>query len=150
MPQLTVRPSIKGVIVWYVLSTLLLIAIVAFLYTRGFAPPELWALTAIPLGIDIWASMKHVKLNTKRLTLDNGVLRFEDGLLAKKQRSIMLDKIRDVRTEQTLGQRIVGIGDLSVDAQGETGAISLQNVDRPREAAEQILDAVRAARGTGR
>jgi uncharacterized membrane protein YdbT with pleckstrin-like domain len=150
MPKLTVRPSIKGVIVWYLLSTVLLIAIVVFLYLRGFAPPELWALVIVPLAIDVWASMKHVKLNAKRLTLDDGVLRFEDGLLAKKQRSIMLDKISDVRTDQTLGQRLAGIGDLSVDAQGETGAISLQNVDRPREAAEQILNAVRAARGTGR
>lgn len=150
MPKLTVRPSIKGVIVWYVLSTLLLIAIIAFLFASGFAPPALWALVIVPLAIDVWASMKHIKLNSKRLTLDEGVLRFEDGLLSKKQRSIMLDKISDVRTDQTLGQRIVGIGDLSVDAQGETGAIALQNVDRPREAAEQILNAVRAARGTGR
>ena len=146
MADLVVRPSIKGIILWYVLSALLLVGIVVFLQTRDFQPPELWALIAIPLSIDIWASLKHVRLNARRLTLAQGVLRYEDGLVSKTQRNIILDKIRDVRMDQTLGQRLVGIGNLTVEAVGESGNISLENVDRPRQVADAILEAMRQAR----
>jgi uncharacterized membrane protein YdbT with pleckstrin-like domain len=146
MADLVIRPSVKGIILWYVLSGLLLVGIVVFLQTRDFEPPELWALIAIPFSIDIWASLKHVRLNARRLTLSQGVLRYEDGLVSKTQRNIILDKIRDVRMDQTLGQRLVGIGNLTVEAVGESGNISLENVDRPREVADAILAGMRQAR----
>lgn len=148
MSDLVIRPSIKGIILWYVVSALVLIAIVIFMQSRGFQPVELWALLAIPLAIDLWASMKHIRLNSRRLTLTPGVIRYEDGLVSKTQRNIVLDKVRDVRTEQSLGQRIAGIGNLSIEAIGESGNITLENVDRPREVADRILEAMRQARRT--
>ena len=57
MADLVIRPSIKGIILWYVLSVFLLIGVVVFMQTRGFQPVELWALLAIPFTIDLWASM---------------------------------------------------------------------------------------------
>jgi uncharacterized membrane protein YdbT with pleckstrin-like domain len=143
MADLVIRPSIKGIIVWYALSALLVIAIVIFLQSRAFQPPELWSLMVIPLALDLWASLKHVRLNTRRITLENGVLRYEDGLVGKTQRNIMLDKVRDVRMEQTLGQRLVGVGDLCVEALGDSGSITLENVDRPREIADALVAAMR-------
>ena len=150
MADLVIRPSIKGVVVSYVISTLLLIGIVVFLNSRGFKPVELWALIVIPLGIDIRASIRHVRLNSRRVTLDQGVLRYEDGIFSKTQRNLMLDKIRDVRVEQTAGQRLVGVGNLTIEALGESGAIMLENVDRPREVADALLNAVRQYRPSQR
>lgn len=148
MADLVIRPSIKGIVLWYALSAVLLIGAVVFLQSRDFQPAELWAVIAIPVAIDLWASMKHVRLNARRLTLDRGVLRYEDGIIAKTQRNLMLDKVRDVSMTQSPGQRLVGVGDLSVEALGESGNLTLENVDRPREAAEAILNAVRQSRQT--
>ena len=150
MADLVIRPSIKGIILWYVLSVILLIGVIAFMQTRGFQPVELWALLLIPLVIDIWASMKHVRLNARRLTLQKDILRYEDGLISKTQRNIILDKVRDVNVAQSFGQRLVGVGDLSVEALGESGNISLENVDRPRQVADAILEAMRQARQSNR
>ena len=150
MADLVIRPSIKGIILWYVFSVFLLIGVVVFMQTRGFQPVELWALLAIPLAIDLWASMKHIRLNARRLTLQKDILRFEDGLVSKIQRNIILDKVRDVNIAQTLGQRLVGVGDLSVEALGESGNITLENVDRPRQAADAILEAMRQSRQSNR
>ncbi len=68
----------------------------------------------------------------------------------KTQRNIILDKVRDVSMNQTLGQRLVGVGDLSVEALGESGNITLENVDRPRQVADAILDAMRQSRQSSR
>jgi uncharacterized membrane protein YdbT with pleckstrin-like domain len=150
MADLVIRPSIKGIILWYILSAFLLIGIVIFMQMRGFEPVELWALLILPLAIDLWASMRHVRLNSRRLTLQKDILRFEDGLISKTQRNIILDKVRDVNIAQTFGQRLVGVGDLSVEALGESGNISLENVDRPRQVADAILEAMRQARQPNR
>ena len=150
MADLVIRPSIKGIILWYVLSAVLLVAVVVFMQSRSFQPTELWALLIFPVAIDLWASLKHVRLNARRLTLQEGVLRYEDGLVSKTQRNIMLDKVRDVSVTQTMGQRLVGVGDLAVEALGESGNISLENVDRPRAVADAILAALRQARQSNR
>ena len=119
MADLVIRPSIKGIILWYVLSAILLVAVVVFMQSRDFKPTELWALLILPIAIDLWASMKHVRLNARRLSLDKGILRYEDGLVSKTQRNIMLDKVRDVSVTQSLGQRLVGVGDLSGDGKND-------------------------------
>ncbi|MBI2686992.1 MAG: PH domain-containing protein [Acidobacteria bacterium] len=150
MADLVIRPSIKGIVLWYALSVVLLVGVVLFIQSRGFQPVELWALIALPLAIDLWASMKHVRLNARRLTLHDGILRYEDGLVSKTQRNIMLDKVRDVSMTQTFGQRLVGVGDLSVEALGESGNVTLENVDRPRQSADAILAALRQSRQTNR
>ena len=148
MSALVLRPSIKGVLVWYILSSLLLAGIVAFLIWREFEPAWLWALLAIPIGIDVAVSVRYLMTNSRRLILEPDVLRLEEGLVAKAQRNVILDKIRDVRVEQTVGQRLAGVGNLRVEAVGEAGSITLDNVDRPREAADAILNAVRQSRRT--
>ena len=150
MADLVIRPSIKGIILWYVLSAILFVAIVVFLQSQGFKPVELFALLILPVAIDLWASMKHVRLNARRLTLTPGILRYEDGLVSKTQRNIMLDKVRDVSVTQTFGQRLVGVGNLSVEALGESGNISLENVDRPRAVADALLEALRQSRQSNR
>ena len=150
MADLVIRPSIKGIVLWYVLSAILFVAIVLFLQSRGFNPVELWALLIIPIAIDLWASVKHVRLNARRLTLTQGILRFEDGLVSKTQRNIVLDKVRDVSVTQSFGQRLVGVGDLAVEALGESGNITLENVDRPRAVADAILEALRQSRPPNR
>jgi len=150
MADLVIRPSIKGIILWYILSAFLLVGIVIFMQMRGFEPVELWALLILPIAIDLWASMRHVRLNSRRLTLQKDILRFEDGLISKTQRNIILDKVRDVNISQTFGQRLVGVGDLSVEALGESGNISLENVDRPRQVADAILEAMRQSRQPNR
>ena len=146
MADLVIRPSIKGIILWYILSALLLIGVVVFMQSRSFQPPELWALLILPLTLDLWASMKHIRLNSRRLTLQQGILRYEDGLVSKTQRNIVLDKVRDVAITQSLGQRLVGVGNLAVEALGDSGNITLENVDSPRQAADKILDAMRQSR----
>jgi uncharacterized membrane protein YdbT with pleckstrin-like domain len=148
MSALVLRPSIKGVLVWYIVSALLLAGIVMFIVWREFEPVWLWGLLVIPIGIDVAVSVRYLLTNSRRLILETDVLRLEEGLVSKAQRSVILDKIRDVRVEQSAGQRLAGVGNLRVEAVGEAGSITLDNVDRPRQAADAILNAVRQSRRT--
>jgi hypothetical protein len=43
--------------------------------------------------------------------------------------------------KQTIGQRLLGVGDLMLESAGEGGVMAISNVDNPRAIADQILAA---------
>ena len=73
-------------------------------------------------------------------------LRYESGLFSKTTRTIELVKVQDVRVEQSLGQRMVNLGDLSLETAGGTSRIEIDSIDSPQEAAEHILALAQAQR----
>jgi uncharacterized membrane protein YdbT with pleckstrin-like domain len=68
-------------------------------------------------------------------------LRYEEGLLSKTTRNIQLSKIQDVRVDQSLGQRMLGVGDISIETSGESSRLEVDNIDSPQGVAEEIIAA---------
>lgn len=146
MKPLVIRSTAKVVMAWLFFSTLLLLAIAYFLYTRNWEPNSLLGLFAIPIGIDVWVTFRLFQLQTRQIVLSEDMLRFESGFLGKSQRNLMLTKIEDVRVAQSVGQRLLGVGDLAVQATGDSAPLCLDNIDNARAVAERILTAAKAAR----
>ena len=48
-------------------------------------------------------------------------------------------KIQDVTVNQTLGQRMLGVGDLVLEDSGQRGGMVIRNLDSPREIADAII-----------
>jgi uncharacterized membrane protein YdbT with pleckstrin-like domain len=151
MANLVIRSSLKGVYLTFALGVLALMA-AGFVYTQNpnESSPLFWVFIFIMFVLDAWGLMKMVRIGSRRLTLEQDSLRFEEGLASKSQRNIILDKVRDVSMTQSFGQRLIGVGDLSVEALGESGHITLNNVDSPRQAADAILEAMRQSRQSKR
>jgi hypothetical protein len=59
---------------------------------------------------------------------------------------MMLTKVEDVRVTQSVGQRLLGIGNLAIQATGDSAPIALDNIDNARVVADRILNAAKAAR----
>ena len=60
--------------------------------------------------------------------------------------SFRLREAKDVRFDQTLGQRMINTGDLSLETAGESSRIVMTSIDRPREIAEKLLEMSRQVR----
>lgn len=146
MQPLVIKSTAKAVLGWLILSTLLLLGIAVSLYTRNWQPPSLLALFVFPLVIDLWVVLRLVQLQHRQMILRGDMLRFEEGFLRKSQRTLMLTKIEDVRVEQSLLQRLFGLGDLAVQATGDSAPLRLDNIDNARSVADRILNAAQAAR----
>ena len=146
MKPLIIKSTAKAIIGWLLFSTLLLVGIAYFLYTRDWKPESLLSLFAIPVAIDIWAALQLLMLQSRRLTLVDDMLRFEEGMVSKFRRNLMLTKIEDVRVDQSLSQRLLGIGNFSVQATGDASPLRMENIDNAHAVADQILTAAKAAR----
>jgi membrane protein YdbS with pleckstrin-like domain len=83
---------------------------------------------------------RHIQRRLVKLTILEDRLRYEAGFLSKTTRTMELSKVQDVRVDQTVGQRMLNIGNLSLETAGESSRIVMPSVDRPHEAAEGILE----------
>ena len=111
------------------------------IYSYATDPPY-W-LYFVPLIV--FAPPLNMYLNRRSVTLrfHDGHLTFETGILSRTRRTLDLVKIQDVTVSQTFGQRLMGVGDLMLESAGESGAIAIRNLDRPREIADAIIAAAK-------
>ena len=142
-----VRQSLKGVKIAYALVAVLAAAIAYFLGTSDSPPVPLKIAMILPAALLLLVAIRHMRRRATSLDVQGDRLRYEAGLFSKTSRIMELAKIQDVRFDQTLGQRMIGTGDLSLETAGETSRIVLPSIDRPKEVAEHILELSRALRG---
>ena len=70
------------------------------------------------------------------LTTDRLILRA--GVLSKSGREIPLERINDISFHQSLFERVIGAGDLTVESAGERGQERLRMVPRPEQLQREI------------
>jgi len=124
------------------------IGIAGYLLAIQNQDDRMWAFEALPALAALLLVFRHIRRRMVKLTIVDDRLRYEAGFLSKTTRTMELAKVQDVRVDQTLGQRMLNIGNLSLETAGESSRIVMPSVDRPHEAADRIL-ALSRGRHTG-
>jgi uncharacterized membrane protein YdbT with pleckstrin-like domain len=70
------------------------------------------------------------------LTITDKELRFEKGIFNKTRSEIALGSIRSVRVDQTLWQRLFGVGDVFIFSAGDRPEIVIQGMPEPAKIRE--------------
>ncbi|HYL38028.1 MAG TPA: PH domain-containing protein [Bryobacteraceae bacterium] len=149
MADIVIRPSMKFIKAGYVITLLVILAAVIIHYeylAEKYPTPWLPVASALLL---IWPVKRHIQRQAVKLTIAGEKLRYETGLASKSTRIIQLPKVQDVRVIQSLGQRMFGLGDISVETAGESSRLVVENLDNPQQLAEQITDLSGQAPATG-
>ena len=143
---MVLRPSLKFVKLSYVLCLLLAVGIGVYLTMTPGLPDYATYTLLVPAILAFFTLVRHLQKRMVRITVLGDRLRYEAGLASKTTRTIELVKVQDVRMDQSIGQRMVNIGDLSIETAGSTSRIEIDSIDRPQEAADHILELARAQR----
>ena len=140
MADTVIRPSLKFVYAGYisVLALVILALIVHYNYLADQGQPP-WLPIVFAL-LFLWPIQRTIRRLATKMTITPDKLYYEHGFISKTTRIIQIPKIQDVRVNQTVGQRLVNIGDLWIETVGESSRLTLQNVDRPRELADRIIE----------
>jgi uncharacterized membrane protein YdbT with pleckstrin-like domain len=140
MADLIVRPSTKVLKPYYTLAIAL--AVVVFFLVNNGEDRQQWYWALIVPGLLLaWTLIRNIRLRFTTLALSGGKLRVESGILSKTTETMEISKVQNVRVDQTLMQRMLNIGDLSIETAGEGSRRTMQGVDRPHQVADQILEA---------
>jgi uncharacterized membrane protein YdbT with pleckstrin-like domain len=144
MPAMVLRPSTKFIKLGYALCLVMAIAIAAYLKSTGPADDRYWWLLIVPGFLMVMVITRHMKQRLIKLEVFSDHVRYESGFFSKTTRSEQVVKLQDVRVDQTLGQRMVGIGNLSFETAGGSSRIVMPSIDSPQSAADHILVLARA------
>jgi uncharacterized membrane protein YdbT with pleckstrin-like domain len=140
MAEIHIRPSSMLMKAKYALAALLT-GVVLYLW-KSQEQIYFLGLLIIPLYLVITATSQMVKIRFTTMQISGDRLKYEAGMASKTSRSIPLHKVQDVTVNQSMGQRILGLGDLSIETAGETSRLTIEQISSPRVIAEQILDIV--------
>lgn len=133
------HPSTKALKLWYFGAVVLAAGVLTYMQrSEGSA-----ALLLLPALIAVWAGLRHIGTRFRTLSLTSGRLRYETGVVSKSTRTLEITKVQDVRVDQTVGQRLMGTGDISIETAGESSRMTMSNIDQPHAVAGLILDAAR-------
>lgn len=148
MADIIVRPSMKFVKAGYILTVVVIAA--GVILTYKYEPMD-WPgwVSWLWLVLLLWPMKRHIQRRSITLTISGDKLRYETGMASRSCRIIQLPKVQDVRVIQSVGQRLLGVGDISIETAGENSRLLVQNLDRPRQLAEQITDASSHAPSAG-
>jgi uncharacterized membrane protein YdbT with pleckstrin-like domain len=138
MTDVVLRPSLKFVKVGY-LATLVLFGAAQWVYFSYMRDEPPW-LPAVAALLFLWPLKRHANRQAVKMTIDGEKLRYESGWFSKTTRIIQLPKVQDVRVNQTMIQRIFGVGDVAIETAGEASRLTVRDLDQPQIVANQILD----------
>jgi membrane protein YdbS with pleckstrin-like domain len=147
MLAMEIRPSVKFVMLGYAGCVLLEIALAVIVYKYVTNQPEntMLAVTVIPLIFTLFVAVRHIQRRVTKITVLTDRLRYESGFFSKTTRTVELAKVQDVSVKQTLTQRMMNGGDISLETAGGSSRMVMSVIDRPQAAADHILELARAA-----
>lgn len=94
----------------------------------------------------LWSDRRRrlgLPLSLTRYSLSEDRLFLETGLLSTRCEEILLYRVRDLSMKISLGQRIFGVGTVTVQSSDKScPVLELRNIKRPRETKEIIHQAV--------
>lgn len=145
MPEITILPTAKFMKAGAVLAALVVVGLEILYWTQWNDGPR-WVMALPPL-LMLWPAARFIRRRYTKTTITGDRLRYEAGMASRSTRNIQLSKIQDVRVDQGVFQRLFGVGNLSIETAGESSRLSLLNVDKPQELADEIMN--RVPKGAG-
>lgn len=141
LTPILIRPSLRRAKLSFAIC-LIFLGLVIWLWLK-LVPDAAWWITLVGVLPFIAPVLAWLDSLRSELKVENGVVRYRHGLLNHTTRAMDLRKLQDVRVHRTLSQRMWGTGTLVLETAGETGMISIADIDSPQKYADVILEASR-------
>lgn len=103
----------------------------------------------VALGWAVWLASRLIRWQLTHFVVTNERIVLRSGVLAKHSRDIPLDRITDLRADQTFFERMIGAGDLLIESGGEHGQETFNDIPHP-DAVKEVIYQHRNAKLGGR
>ncbi len=117
-----------------VILSVLTTALIAY-YFKSY-----WTAAAVVVILFIRPIYHHIQHNHTVYTLTTVKVEIENGVFSKSSRNIPLRHVQDVTVNQTLKERMIGIGDIEIDSATIEGTMPMRAIKDPRKYADLILN----------
>ena len=140
MSELTIRPTAKFIMLRALFAVLVFLALEIAWYTQWRESERLTFVPILAPLVLISPAMRALRRQFTKTTIAGDRLHHETGAFSKSTRTIQLSKLQDVRVDQSMSQRIFGVGNLTLETSGETSRLVLDDIDSPQATADEIIN----------
>jgi uncharacterized membrane protein YdbT with pleckstrin-like domain len=140
---LDIRPHWIALVLPAVATVLILVAEILVLANFPPSLPSwiLWAVILIGIGLFVAFALRAL-LNwlTAHFVVTSDRVIHRSGWIAKQSMEIALERVNDVRFNQTVLERVVGAGDLRIESGGEYGQNHFRDIRDPERVQKLIYE----------
>jgi uncharacterized membrane protein YdbT with pleckstrin-like domain len=130
---------------WTVVGAAAVIAGAVFLPSESWANVLLVVIGALALVLFLWlAFWPFVVWRSTHFVFTNERVLLREGVFNRQQRDIPLTRVNDVSSSQTLLDRVLGCGKLTVESAGERGQSELKNIPKVVQVQKVVYELVEA------
>lgn len=79
----------------------------------------------------VWLGVRYAKWITTNFVVTTDRLIYREGVLGKRGKEIPLERLNDIAVNQSLFERMVGAGDVTIESGGERGQQVFSDVRKP-------------------
>ena len=94
----------------------------------------------------LWFVGRYLRWITTNFVVTNERLIYRRGVIAKRGKEIPLDRLNDIGYAQSIFERIIGAGDLTIESAGERGQETFNDVRRPAIVQQEIYRQIEGMR----
>jgi membrane protein YdbS with pleckstrin-like domain len=141
--------ALAGPVAVTVLLVAALVAALVSIHGSGGGKGVLrWIVLAVVLVVFVaYPLRRFVQWATSHFVVTNERLIHRSGFIAKRSMEVPLNRINDVRFEQSVFERAIGAGDLVVESAGERGQEVFDDIRHPEEIQKVIYERAEAYQG---
>lgn len=112
-------------------ATLLGIVVLQADISGGFGDFLKYVVIALIVGCLFWFGARYAKWANTNFVVTTDRLIYRVGVIAKQGIEIPLERVNTVFFNQTILERLIGAGDLSIESGGETGKQTFSDIRKP-------------------
>jgi uncharacterized membrane protein YdbT with pleckstrin-like domain len=92
-------------------------------------------ITAVAL---VWFGVRYLRRATTNFVVTTDRLVYRSGIIAKHGKEIPLERVNDISYRQSVFERIIGTGDLSIESAGARSRETFSDIPRPSRVQNEI------------
>ena len=124
-------------------------ALAAAAVLRDVSDLLLVVLLAVAGACLLWVVGRYARWATTNFVVTTDRLIFREGVLAKRGKEMPLERLNDVAVHQTLFERVIGAGDVTIESGGERGQQVFSDIRKPFLVQNLIYREIERARDRG-
>ena len=107
-------------------------------WTEGGGAAVTLVFVALTLLSLLWFVGRYLKWMTTNFVVTSHRLVFREGVVAKQGIEIPLDRVNTIFFNQSIFERLMGTGDLTIESAGERGTQSFSDIRKPSQVQNEI------------
>ncbi len=104
---------------------------VAAIAVRDVDDALVLVLLALAVASMLWVAVRYARWATTNFVVTTDRLIYRHGVLGKHGKEIPLERLNDIAVSQTLFERLIGAGDVTIESGGERGQQVFTDISKP-------------------